>query len=219
MAESDPLRGVRFVAHQIVPFRPESHRQHIIGEPCGLAPRWRQRGVAADQTFIRQNFHPRCAIGVRPNGIVDARKVGIELPAPLFQEMRQEKTHFEKGEWVFLGHQQLVPHFLRRRLERRIRDELVIPIRRRPAWRRDRADEHVQKLQAARDLPPAQVARRRAAPDVRRKRRTRAPNLACDLDNRLRRNARFLFRERGRELRVMLLQPRDEIVEIGWLGG
>src|SRR5258708_37374853 len=44
LAKPDPPAGVRFLAHQVVSFGTEAHRQDIVRKPRSLAPGWSQRG-------------------------------------------------------------------------------------------------------------------------------------------------------------------------------
>src|SRR6185369_6170950 len=98
--------------------------------------------------------------------------------------------------------EELAPDVLRRRLQERRRDELVLRVQVRAALRADGADEDAQEFESARDLPAAEVAGRRVAPDVRRERAAGRADLARDGDDRLLRDAALRFGGFGRELRV-----------------
>ena len=135
LAEAEPLRGVRFLAHRVVALGAEAHRQDVVGEPRGFAPRRRQRDVQADRVAVGQHLHPREAVGIGPHRVVDAREVDVELAALLLEEMRQQEAHLEEGERVLAREEQLVPVVGRRRRIRMLRDELVrqMQVRRRPS--------------------------------------------------------------------------------------
>ena len=109
LAEAEPAARVRLLAHRVVPLGAEAHRQDVVGEPRGLAPHRRQRDVQADLRLVLQHFHPREAVGIRPERVVDAREVDVELAAPFLEEVRQQKAHLEERERELLREEQLVP--------------------------------------------------------------------------------------------------------------
>ena len=81
LAEADPPRRVRLLAHEVVALGAVAHRQHVVGEPGRLAPGRRERGVALDLRLVGQHLDPRQPVGVRPHRVVDAREVHRELAA------------------------------------------------------------------------------------------------------------------------------------------
>ena len=92
LAKAEPLRVVCLVGMYVVALRTVAHRQNVVGEVSRLVPRRRQRHVAADQLLIRQGLDPREAVGVRPDGIIDARKIDIELSATRPSESAAAET-------------------------------------------------------------------------------------------------------------------------------
>src|SRR6185295_1719566 len=52
LTEPQPLRGVRFLAHRVVAFRAQAHRQDVVRKPGGLAPCGCQRDVQSDLVAI-----------------------------------------------------------------------------------------------------------------------------------------------------------------------
>src|SRR5260370_42428664 len=58
LAEADPARGMRLLRHEIVALGGVAHRQHVIGEPRGLAPRGRQARVALDLRLVGAHLDP-----------------------------------------------------------------------------------------------------------------------------------------------------------------
>ena len=143
--------------------------------------------------------------GIRPERVVDAREVRVEPAAAFLQEVRQQKAHLEERERKLLREQQFVPVVRRRRRIRMLRDELVRGVQVHAAGLADRAHEHDEQIQAARDLPAPQVSGRRGAPAVRGERGACgrdgfAASIICAA-----RDAGFRFGVFRRELRVLLL--------------
>ena len=107
--------------------------------------------------------------------------------------MRQQDRHLVVRQRVLARIQQLVPDLLLRRREEGGGDELVSAVEFRAARRADRAHEHGEKLQCARHLPPAEVARSRVAPDVRGEGAARPADLVRHRDQLVSRDATLLF--------------------------
>src|ERR1700722_13740507 len=93
LAKADPFSRVRFLAHQVVTFRAESHGQYVIGEPRGLAPGGRERGMQAEFLLVAQHFDPGKTVGIGPDWIEYAREVSFDAPASFFQKVRQQERH------------------------------------------------------------------------------------------------------------------------------
>ena len=68
LAEAEPLRRVRLLAHRVVALGAEAHRQDVVGEPRRLAPRRRQRDVQADLVADRVSI----SIHEKPSGLVQS---------------------------------------------------------------------------------------------------------------------------------------------------
>ena len=185
LAEPEPLRGVRLLAHRVVALGAETHRQDVVGEPRRLAPGRRQRDVQADLVLVGQHLHPREAVRIRPHRVVDAREVHVELAAVLLEEVRQQEAHLEERERKLPREEQLVPVVGRRRRGRMLRDELVREVQLDAALRADRAGQDDEQVEAAGDLPAPEVAGGRGAPAVRaegaraRGRSARAASTIC----------------------------------------
>ena len=204
---------MRFLAHHVVPLGAETHRKDVVGEPRRFAPDWRQRDVQPDLFRIGQHFDPREAVWIRPHRVVDAGEVHVEAAAVFFEEMRQQKAHLEECERVLGREQQLVPVARRRRDGVRLGDELVGEVQVHSAFRRHGSGEDDEEVEAARDLPAPQIARRSRPPVVRAEPSARATDGPGGGDDRAGVDARFLSGERRRELGVQLLQRADEVVE------
>ena len=65
LAKADPTRRVGFLAHQVVTLGGVTHRQHVVGEPGGLAPGGSETGMALDLALIRS-----ISIQLMPSGLV-----------------------------------------------------------------------------------------------------------------------------------------------------
>ncbi len=213
LAEAEPAARVCLLAHRVVAFGAEAHRQHVVGKPRRLAPDRRERDVHADLRFVAQHFHPREAVGIRPQRVVDAREVGVELAAPFLQEVRQQEAHLEEREREFLREEQFVPVVGRRRGIRVLRDELVRHVQVHAARLADRAHQHDEQIQAARDLPAPEMAGGRRAPAVRGERRAGVGDGFGRFDHLRRGHARFGRRVLGRELGVFGQQRVFERLE------
>ena len=116
--------------------------------------------------LVEQRLHPREAVGVGPDRVVDAGEVGVELAAALVEEVGEQDRHLVVGERVLLGPAHLVPGRDRLAALGRVRHELVPAVAGRAALGGDRAGEHVEEEQAARHLPAAEVAGAGGAPVV-----------------------------------------------------
>src|SRR5262249_61425694 len=121
-----------------------------------------------------------------------------------------KKPLLKKRKWISFWKEYLVQDFGRSGHYRRRRIIFVRGIRRGPARGPPRPNERDQKLQRPRDLPTAEISRRRIAPYVGRESRTRAGYFMSDLDQNLRIYSGFLGGELRRVLGVTLLQERDE---------
>ena len=109
LAERDPLAVVLLVGVQVVPLGAEPHRQHVVGEEGGLAPGRGERDVETDEALVGERLDPREPVGVRPDGVVDAREVHLEAAAPLLQEVRQEERELVQRQRELVRPGQLVP--------------------------------------------------------------------------------------------------------------
>ena len=204
---------MRFLAHRVVALGAEPHRQDVVREPRRLAPRRRQRDVQADLVAIGEHLHPGEAVGVRPQRVVDAREVHVQLAAVLSEQMRQQEAHLEERERVLAREEQLVPVIGRRRLGRMPRHELVRQVQTHAALGADRRGEHDEEIQATRDLPAPEVAGSRGSPAVGAERPTRAADRPRGVHDLRGPDAGLSSGERRRERRVQLLQRDDEVVE------
>ena len=169
--------------------------------------------MALDLRLVGQHLDPRHPVGVRPHGVVDACEVHRELAAAFLQEMREQEAHLEERQRILARHEQLAPHLAGRRHHRRRRDRLVPGAGRRPTGRADRAHQHHDQLERARDLPASEVAGGGVAPDVGRERRAGATDLARHLHDRRRGDAALGLGELGREARIQLAERPLERVE------
>ena len=189
------------------------HRQDVVGEVGRLVPRRRERDVTADETFVLQDLYPREAVGVRPDRVVDAREVCIDLAAAVLQEVREQERQLVHCERVLARPRQLVPA---RRVRRRVdglRHELVPRVREDAPLGRDRAEQGIDEEERARHLPPAAVARGGRAPVVTRKLRARGRDYPRDLFELPRVHARLLRRVLEGELGVKILEHVLEALE------
>ena len=160
----------------------EADRQDVVRVPGGLAPDGRQRGVPPDEVLATQRLHPRQAVGVGPDGVVDPAEVDVEAAPALEEEVRQQERHLEERERVLLRPGQLVPRAGVGRHVRRAGHELVPTVGRRPTGRADRARQDVEEEEAAGGLPAADDAGRAGPPVVRGQRR---PGPGDELGDRL----------------------------------
>ena len=111
--------------------------------------------------------------------------------AAFLQEVRQQEAHLEERERKLLREEQLVPVVGRRRWIRMLRNELVRGVQIHAAGFADRAHEHDEQIQAARDLPAPEVSRRGGAPAVRGERRAGGRDRFGGFDDLRRRHAGF----------------------------
>src|ERR1700724_580689 len=95
----------------------------------------------------------------------------------------------------------------------RLWDVLVPKVWRRAARRPHTPREDIQEKERAGDLPAAKVARRRSAPDVSRKCRSGAADLAGDLNDGLRRDAALALGELKCVMRVGFFQDGQEGID------
>src|SRR5580692_10716145 len=116
---------MRLLTHEVVTLGSVAHWQNIVGEPGGFAPCWSKAGVPFNFALVGQGLDPAKPIRIRPHRVVDARKIKREFPAPFFQKMRQQKTHFEKRQGKLACPHQLVPCVRWRRHHGRCWDVLV----------------------------------------------------------------------------------------------
>src|SRR5262249_48797209 len=116
-------------------------------------------------------------------------------------------------EWVLVRKVQLVPRALRRWHVEQLRTEFAPGIRIRPTLGSNRADEHTEKMQIPRDLPPTQVSARGTAPIVRGEPVPSSTNLPRDGNNHLRRNTAFSSAVFRRELRIVGFERLDKLIE------
>src|SRR5437764_15407439 len=52
LAEADPARCMRFLAHQVMTFAPNAHGKHVIGIPCSFTPDRRQGCMEFDLLLV-----------------------------------------------------------------------------------------------------------------------------------------------------------------------
>ncbi len=213
LPEAKPASRMSLLAHRVVPLGAQSHRQHVVGEPGGLAPHRRERHVEAHLRFVFQHLHPREAVGVGPQRVVDAREVHVELAAAFFEEMRQQETHLEERERELLREQQLVPVLGSRRRIRVLRHEFVRDVQIHSALLAHRAHQDHEEVERAGNLPSPQVTGGRGAPTVSGKRRAGIGNRFSRFQNLVRRDARLAFSVLRRELRVFLFEGDLECVK------
>src|SRR5215472_3786485 len=183
LAKSNPSGRVRLLAHQVVPFRGMAHRQYIIGEPGGLAPRGREAGMAFNLALIAERFNPAHAVWVSPDRVVDTRKIHGQFAALFFKKMRKQKAHLKKGKWKFLGPHHRVPSLWSRRHEWRSGNIFVESAGSDAAYRSHSAHQHREELQSAGDLPSSEVAGSCVTPDMGCHGRTCTSDFARDLDD------------------------------------
>ena len=209
---SDPLGGVRLERVEVVPLRPESGRQHVIRPLRRLAPHRSQRHVQADAVVL-QHLHPRRAVRVRPHRVVHAGEVHVDALAVVLEDVREQEAHLEVSEGELQRPVVLVPRLYGRGYCVRLGDEFRPAVRDSPALGRDRACQHVEEEQAARDHPPTEVTGGGVAPDMRGESRSRAGDLVGDRDDGLRWHARLLLRPLRRVLPVHLFEQLHEVTE------
>ena len=214
LAESDPARRVRLLAHEVVPLRGVAHGQHVVGEPRRLAPDRSEAGVALDLGFVRQHLDPRHPVGIGPHGVVDASEVHGELAPAFLEEVRQEKAHLEERQRVLARHEELAPHLGGRRHHGWGGHGLVPGARGGAARRGDGAHEDDHQLESARDLPAEEVARRGIAPDVAREGASAPADLARHLLDAGGGHPGLRLRELRRVGRVDPLERSLELLEL-----
>src|SRR5262249_51268849 len=93
LPERNPLRRMCLLAHQVVTFRAQSHRQHVVRKPCRLTPYRSERGVQLNLRLIAKHFHPTHAVWIRPNRVVYSREVSRQVSPVILEKMRKQKTH------------------------------------------------------------------------------------------------------------------------------
>ena len=135
------------------------------------------------------------------------------MAAAVLEQMRKQEAHLVMRKRVLARPQRFVPDLLRRGFRERGGDELVPHVGRDSAFGADASGERIQKVEGARYLPAPEIARSRAAPDVRGESRTRASDLACDLDDLFSFNAALVRGVLGRELRIDFFESVDERFE------
>src|SRR5712691_6496937 len=133
--------------------------------------------------LISQHLDPGRAIGVCPDGIVHARKVGSQLASALTQKVGQQDAHFVVCQWILRREKQFVPYFRWTWFEERRRHKLVPAIGSRSPRRANTASQDGEKPEGACDLPATQVTRAGCTPCMRRKSSSSMPNLTSDIDN------------------------------------
>ena len=148
LAEADPARGMRLLAHEVVALGGMPHGQHVVGEPRRLAPDGSEAGVPLHLGLVREHLDPRHAVGIGPHRVVDAGEVHGELAPPLPQEMGKEEAHLEEGERILAGKEELAPHLGGRRHHGRRGYRLVPRAGRGAAGHRHRAHQHHHQLEA-----------------------------------------------------------------------
>ena len=194
------------LAHRVVSLGAKAHRQDVVRKPRGLAPRRRQRDMKSDLGVILEHLHPREAVWIGPQRVVNAREVHVELAAALLQEVRQQETHLVEGERKLLREQQLVPVLRSRRRVRVLRHELVRDVQIHAALFADGSHQDDKEVEAARDLPAPQVSCRGCTPTVGRERRSGFSDRFRRFKNLVRRHAGLEFGVLGREPLILLLQ-------------
>ena len=157
---------------QVVALGAVAHRQHVVGEPRGLAPDRREAGVALDLRLVGQHLDPGQAVGIGPHRVVDAREVHRELAAALLEEVRQQEAHLEERERVLRGISSSFHTLRRRRHHGRRRHELVPGVGRGAARRRRPRPSGPRAARAR--APPA--SRRGCRPRRCARRAWRAPS-------------------------------------------
>ena len=153
LAEGDPLSGVGFLAHEVVSFPGVAHGQHIVGEPGGLVPSGGQGDMALHLLFVFEGLEPHEAVGINPHRIVDPGEIDVDLAAPFFKEMGQQKAHFEKGEGPFMWQMQFVPCGAGRGYIVGLGYELVPTVGRCATPGADAASQDIEEEEGAGDLP------------------------------------------------------------------
>ncbi len=204
---------MRLLAHQIVALGGQPHGQDIVGKPRRLAPCRRQRGVDPDQLLVPQDLHPRTPVRIRPDRVEDPGEVRVDPPASFLQEMWQQLRQLVMRERPLRRIQQLIPPRLRRGSEEALRDELVPRVELMTTTRAHRPGQHVQQNQSPCRLPAAQIARRRSAPDMRRKPPSRVRDLPRQTHDGRGGNATLLLRELRSERCVVYLDGLHERIE------
>ena len=167
LAEADPAAVVGLEAGDVMALRCDSHRQHVVGKPCRLVPGGRERHMASDLVGVAQHLHPRKAVRVGPERVVDPGEVGVQVAPSGLQEVRQQDRHLMVAERVLARPLHLVPPALGLGMERGDGDELVPAVGVGATHGAHRPGQDCQQLQAAGHHPAALVARRRRPPGVR----------------------------------------------------
>ena len=123
--------------------------------------------------------------------------------------MRQQGRHLVRAQRPFLGIEQLVPAFLRRRILVRTRYEFVPRIQVMPTRGSNRSSEHMEQHQSARGLPSAQIAGGAAPPQMRCETASGGGDLSRRFDDDLGFYSTFFLCKLRSELRVVALQRFD----------
>ena len=140
LAEAHPAAGLRLLALDVValarrgPWAARSRRRPRSRSRSGVSAACRP---TSDSSL--QHLHPGQPVGVRPDRVVDAGEVDVQLAAALLQEVREEERHLVVAERPLLREEQLVPLLLARRLLPEDRLVLVPGVGRRcrpacPCW-------------------------------------------------------------------------------------
>ena len=167
LAEADPAPIVLLVRGEVVPLRRVPHRQHVVRKERCLVPRRGQRHMQPYTLRVREHLDPGEAVGVGPDGVVDAGEIDVQVPVSLRRQVRQQERHLHEAQREIRGPRQVVPALrVLRRHPDRAGHELVPRVGKRPAGNRDRPEQRVQEKEHPRDLPSAQVAGRGASPVV-----------------------------------------------------
>ena len=169
--------------------------------------------MQADLAVVLQHLNPREAIRIRPDRVVDAREIDVELSPSFFQEMRQQVAELMERQRKLQRKQELVPVFGRRRRIRVLRNELVRDMQVHASDRSDTPRQHDKQIQTAGDLPAPEIARRGRSPTVRRKAIAGSRNRVGSFQDVIRAHAGFGGGEFRCELRVLILQRRNEAFE------
>ena len=171
LPKGDPAPRVRFITVEVVAFAGVAHGEDEIREIGSLIPSRSESDVATDEFRVAEGLDPGESVGITPDRIEDAGEIGIETPPTRFEKLRQEKAHFVMSQRVLVGEVQLVPELLSGRLGKQIGFDLVPAAGQGSTHGANRAGEHIQKVEAARDRPAPEIAAGSAPPVVGRQSR------------------------------------------------